>query len=251
MGRKGEASDHLQKFVDSREGRNDWKAFRILGDLFVDEFPRLAKGNYDKAAQLKAREPSVLLGSSTCAYHMGDHEEALRLAREAADADGRQTLRYVAHLARMLAARQQWAEADAVAVTALSLAEQAVRAQPGRREALETVETQYQLLIDLLKSRFGDGSSTVDDALRWAGYIRKRADIGQALSRHDSLKVLEQALSTAQANPPHALVEQYAVTLAEIGRTEAAIVEFERFLEMYPQNTTAPGWLERLRSDQR
>ncbi len=34
-GRPGAAIDQLRKFVGTREGRNEWRAFRLLGDLFV------------------------------------------------------------------------------------------------------------------------------------------------------------------------------------------------------------------------
>jgi len=245
-GRTGDAIDHLRKFVETREGRNEWQAHRRLGDLFVAEFPRLAKASYDKALALKAGEPSALMGLSTCAYKTGDVDEALRLAQQAVDSDGRQTVRIVAHLARMFTAKQQWADADRTAVLAMELAEAAMRKRPGVRGPVQTLAAQYDLLADLLQARIKEKVAGADDFVRLAGFIRKRNDVAARLALHDALRVLELGVNSTAPNTPARLHEQYAVTLAEVGRTEDAVVAFEKLLTLAPSNSTATDWLERL-----
>ena len=247
-GRTGDAIDQLRKFVETREGRNEWQAHLRLGDLFLQEYPRLAKASYEKAAALKADEPTALLGLSACAYKTGEVDAALRLAQQAADADARKTVRIVNHLARMFIAKQQWAEADRAAVLALELAETAVRSRPGMRGPLRTLDGQYQLLTDFLQARVGEKVAGPEDFVRLAGYIRKRSDVAARLSLHDALRVLESGVNATAPNTPPRLQEQYAVTLAEVGRTEAAVAAFEKLLTLDPSNATAADWLERLRS---
>jgi len=247
-GRTGDAIDQLRKFVETRDGRNEWRAHQQLGDLFVAEFPRLARASYDKALALKAGEPTALMGLSTCAYKTGEVDEALRFAQQSADSDGRQTVRIVAHLARMFTAKQQWADADRTAVLAMELAEAAVRKQPGRRGPVQTLEAQYDLLVDFLQARIKEKVAGPDDFVRLAGYIRKRNDVAARLALHDALRVLELGVSSTAPNTPARLQEQYALTLAEVGRTAAAVAAFEKLLALDPSNSTAADWLERLRS---
>ncbi len=248
FGRVGDAIEQLRKFVETRDGRNEWEAHRRLGDLFVEEFPTLAKASYGKALALKTDEPTALLGLSICAYKSGDLDEALRLAQQAVESDGRRTVRVVAHLARMFIANGQWAEADRSAVLALELAEAAVRKQPGRRGPLQTMEAQYDLLIDLGKARIKEKSTSAEDFVRFAGYIRNRSDVRARLALHDALLVLERGVKATSPSTLPRLLEQYAVTLAEVGRTEDAIAAFERLLVLDPSNATAAEWLGRLRS---
>ena len=249
-GRRADAIDQLRRFVETREGRNEWKAHRLLGDLFVEEFPRLAKASYRKAVALKADEPGVLAGLSLCAFKEGDPDEALRLARSAAHADEQRSVRYVAHLARMLTVKQQWVEAESTAVASLALAENEARAQSGSRDALQEVESQCKLLIDLLQAKVSAAAATGEDYQRMADYVRKRAEVGLKLSLHDALRALELGVNNTAPNTPPRLLEQYAVTLAEVGRTDDAIAAFEKLLTLEPSNSAAPVWLERLRSPQ-
>ena len=247
-GRTGDAIDQLRKFVETREGRNEWQAHLRLGDLFLQEYPRLAKASYEKAAALKANEPTALLGLSSCAYKTGEIDDALRLAQQAADADGRKTVGIVNHLARMLIAKQQWTDADRAATLALELAESSVRHRPGMSGPLMTVDAQYQLLIHLLQARVAEKVAVAEDFLRLASYIRRRSDVTARLALHDVLRTVEGGVNATAPNTPPRLQEQYAITLAEIGRTEAAITAFENLLALDPANPSAPAWLERLRS---
>ncbi len=247
-GRRGDAIEQLRRFVDTREGRNEWEAHRRLGDLFVEEFPRLAQGSYERAAELKSHEPMVLVGLSTCAYKVGRLDEAVRLAKEAADADGRKNVRVVAHLARMFVAKQQWVDAQRAATQALELAEADAKARPGVRGPLRLLDLQYQLVIDLLQARIGERVATADDFLQLAALIRKRSELAGRINLHEALKVLEAGLKATAPNTPPSLLLEYAVALAEVGRTEEAIEGFEKLLAAEPANPVATQWLEKLRS---
>ena len=68
------------------------------------------------------------------------------------------------------------------------------------------------------------------------------------LALHDALRVLELGVNSTAPNTPARLQEQYAVTLAEVGRSEDAVAAFEKLLTLDPSNSTATDWLERLRS---
>jgi tetratricopeptide (TPR) repeat protein len=247
-GRRGDAIDQLRRFVESREGRSDWESHRRLGDLFIEEFPRLAQGSYERAAELKPGEPTVLAGLSLAAYKVGRIDDALRLAKEAADADGRKTVRIVSHLARMFIAKQQWADAQRAGEQAMELAKGDVKAQPGARRPLSVLDSQYQLAIDLLQARVNEKVAGTDDFLKLAAYVRQRNDLIRRINLHEVLRVLESGVkATAPATPTRLLLE-YAVTLADVGRKDEAIATLEKLLAADPTNAAAQEQLDRLKT---
>ena len=113
---------------------------------------------------------------------------------------------------------------------------------------MQTLEAQYDLLVDFLQARIKEKVAGAEDFVRLAGFIRKRNDVSARLALHDALRVLELGVNSTAPSTPARLQEQYAVTLAEVGRTEAAVAAFEKLLTLDPSNSTATEWLERLRS---
>jgi len=250
-GRRRDAISQLERFVESRVGRNEWRALRLLGDLFVDEFPRLARQHYRRAADLTVDEPSVLFGLSRCADQLGDEDEAIRLAHKAVDADKRHTVAYLDHLAKLTARRGDWAAASQAAAEAVAVAEADLRARPGQPEPLAAIDKQYQLLIKIEEGRIRtlrDRAAIADGCLRLVDAIHRRADMMSRLARHDALRVLRTAVERIQPDPPIELLEAYGITLAEVEQIDRAIEAFEQVLATDPNNSLAASWLERLRA---
>jgi tetratricopeptide (TPR) repeat protein len=250
-GRRADAVDQLMTFVRTREGRNEWHAYQMLGDLLVDEFPRLAQANYEKAKRLNPNEPTATFGLSVCALKRGDTQEALRLVQEAMAAAEKPTLRHVAHLARVLQAAGRFDEALAETDRALRMAWSAAENDPGAREPLVAVDAQYQQLIDLLQARIqAPIPAPVNLYIRLADTVRDRNEVKSQLAKHQALRVLEAGIEETAPDTPPALLEAYGAALAEVGRTAAAIKTFEQLLATDPDNAAASDWLRRLRSDQ-
>jgi predicted Zn-dependent protease len=246
-GRQGDAIRELQAFLETRDGRNEWRAHRLLGDLFVEEFPRNAKRCYERARGLNPNDPAVLMGLSRCASQLGEQDEAVKLASEAVQADGRKTPKYVANLARMLAAAKRWSEAEHEATAALDLAQTQQRRQPGDRRAVETVAEQYPLLIELIQYRLRE-SGSAEDYLKWARCLREQAEIAADLAEFNALRVLESGMKRNTANAPIRLVLEYAAALEKVGRRQDAENVYQGVLQREPQNRTAQDALDRLKS---
>ncbi|MBI4717468.1 MAG: tetratricopeptide repeat protein [Planctomycetes bacterium] len=246
-GRNGDAVTHLRRFLATREGRNDWRAHRLLGDLFVEEFPQLAKASYEKAAELITDEPSVLHGLSRCAMQLGRIEEAVTLARKACEAAP--LARHCSYLVRLYLAQRRWADAQREAVAVLESAKQAVTAHPGVRTHVAELDAQYRLLIEVLQSRLGEPDASVDDSLSLAAMVGERAANATLLASFDRLRVIEAAVRKSGGAAPARLLEQYGAVLVEVGRREAAAAQFENLLKLDPANGPATYWLGRLRAE--
>jgi tetratricopeptide (TPR) repeat protein len=260
LGRPGDAIDKLQQFVQTREGRNEWRAYRMLGDLLVTDFPRLAKSNYEKAMELQPSEPAVLFGLSVALSKIGQRDRALELARRAVDADGRKTVRYLASLAGLLAQEQRWSEAMDTARSAIELAQQDAFAKPARRAALQTLDAQYGLMSEIIRRRIADAVSAADRAptaaaelgdvyLRLADILDRRGELAAVMAKQEALRAIESGVRQLEPNPPLALLEPYGVRLAESGRTDDALEVFLRIRSADPTNQTASEWLDRLAPD--
>lgn len=247
--REGDAIDELRKFVASHAGRNEWRAYRILGDLFLADFPRLARSNYQRAAALAAGQPDVLRGLSICAMKLGSQDEAIRLAREAAAADGRKTIRHIAHLAVLLRLAGRLDEAFREAIHALERALQVVADEPGARAPLRAADNQYQLALSILQRRINESERPViEDYVELERLARKRGSMVARLTLHQVLRVVESGVEESAPDTPTALVEQYAGLLADVGRTDDAIAECERLLAIAPANPVAARLLRELKA---
>lgn len=250
IGRGGDAIEQLERFVETREGRNEWQAFRVLGDLMVQEFSRLAKSNYDKAQALKPGEPAVLYGLSFCAFQTGDLAEATRFAQDAVDADRKRDVRFPAHLAKVLLQAGRREDADRAASSAVDIAQQRARSNSRSAKPLLSLDQQYQLLVEVLRAKLASPAGVAgltEDSLRLADIVRQRAAVADKLAWYDVLRVLESAVQRAGAQAPMTLLERYGEALAQVGRTEDAIETLEKVLAAQPENSVAKHWLEQLR----
>lgn len=248
VGRQGDAIEQLKQFVATREGRTEWRAFRLLGDLFVGEFPRLAKSHYDQAAALNPNEPSVQYGLSLCAVKLGAVDDAIRFARNAIGGREDRPIGYYAHLATLYSNAGRWEEAIREAEHALQLARKKLEENPGSLGPLVLVDGQYLVLIAILQARIAQpGYAGIDDDLKLARAIRERAKIGDRLAAHQALRVVQTAVERGGEKTPASLKEQYAQLLAEVGRTNDAITVFEEMLQSDPNSSVATEWLNRLR----
>lgn len=268
-GLTGDASDKLLEFVDTRQGETEWRAFRLLGDSFLDEFPRLARSNYKKAAELNPGEAGVLFGLSVCELRLGAVAGAVQLARDAVKVDGRKTIRYVAHLARALQAAKEWDGALREGENALKMARRETErdttskpalpgsklAPPVSRWAVESLNDQYTLVMSILRARiaarFGDSAN---DFLRFDTCVRQQSRVSAKLRLHDWLGVVESHVKSSEADTlvkpacrSVALLQLYGRLLRDVGRTEDAIGTFERIEKLDPDNTEAESARNSLR----
>lgn len=258
-GRQGDAIQQLRRFTTTREGRNEWHVYLLLGDLFAGEFPQLAKANYQKAQALNEGEADVIFGLSKCALKLGHVEEAISLARQAVQADPTQSPKYRIQLVHTLRRLGRWDEAAREAEAALEQSKRDAQQAPGKLTPLLMIDSEYQLLIDVFRSRIREASMNrerdlpfdaarfADDHLRLAHHIRERAVNAQSMAVHEMVRTLRSGVEETAPETPIFLLESYGVILAEAGRNAAAIDVFERILSKNPTNKLANDWLDRLR----
>ncbi len=249
-GRASDASIKLMQFVQTRRGATQWRAFRLLGDFYVAEYPRLAESNYEKAAALNPNEPSVLYGLSVCAMKRGEIADAVTLAQQAVAFDGRHTIRYIAYLATALQAAGEWDGALREAEQALKLALERSKNDTASRDGLLVVDTQHRLLRSILLARIATPMvDVVDDYLRLATCVRQHNEVTYKLGLHELLRIFEAKIAATAPNVSFEILKQYGYLLDEVGRSADAIEVLQRVAEIDPKNAAAANRLARLRAE--
>ena len=248
-GRKGDAIERLQSFVNTREGRNYWRAHRLLGDLLINAYSRLAKTCFVKARKLKQKEPAILFGLSRCAASAGEFAAAVDLAEQVVSADREKSLRYVHFLTELLVQEGRWDEARKRARQAVSIAERDLETGGNQRAKLQLLVAEIDISMEVLRGVIREDPTDEDVYLQMADLTRRRAVSGTRISEIDKLKILEEGVRETGDRASPRLLEAYAVALVEVGRTEDAIIAFEKLLAKDPANPTGTDWLTRLRED--
>lgn len=243
-GRQGDAVTALRKYVDTRDGRHDWLAHRVLADLFVEQFPHLARASYEQANTLKSDEPTVLYGLAKCAEKLGGASEALGLARRLVEVAP--TARYRAFLARILFVQRQFDDAEREAQGALELALEAERTNPAMPSAAADLDGYYKLLLDMHRARLNEDPSDADRYLTTARLIRARAENGRRLASLEAVSLIKRGMERLADNAPLTLREQFAIALVEAGRTVEARSTLLDIQRRDPANAVAAEWLAKL-----
>ncbi len=249
-GRPREAVAQLQKFVASREGRNHWRAYQRLGDLLVGDYPRLAKGNYDKADGLKPGVIGVRFGLARCAVAFGKTREAIRLGRQVVEQDGYKSANYMAFFAQALFAGEHWVEAEQVAAKAVKKMAQLVRDHPGAIAPLVALDSMYALLVQTVRTRMTVTEPAGEDYIQLAHYVRDQIDNKAQISMYEVLGVLEGGAAKLADEPSVPLLLEYGVMLDRVGRREMAQAVFERVIELDAENAEASAWLAQYASNE-
>ncbi len=139
-GRAGDAIHNIEAFLDTRDGRNYWRAHRLLGDLLVSRYPRLAYASYVSAKKLKGDEPTVLYGLGRCMASRGELDTAIDYVTRAIVADTQETVSYTHFLAQIFQQKGQWEQAVRTAEQALAMAERKLEQSDDRRAYLFQVD---------------------------------------------------------------------------------------------------------------
>ncbi len=242
-GRQGDAVTALRKYVDSRDGRNDWRAHTKLGDLFVDQFPHLAKSSYEQANALKSDEPDVLFGLARCAEKLGRAPEAMTHARRLVEVSP--TARHRAYLARLYFAQRQYEDAAREARGALELALEQEKGDPELAKDVD-IDGFYRLLVDMQRTRLNENPSDPNDYLVMAKLITQRADNARRVAMLDAADVLKRGVEALKSEVPPSMYEALGVALFEAGRHEDARAAFLALRERDASNAVAAEWLLKL-----
>ena len=107
------------------------------------------------------------------------------------------------------------------------------------------------MLIELISARIlAAATADAQVYLRLAELTGTRADILQRLAKHDQVAILDSAVTRTAPDTPVVLRQHYAAAMAEAGRIEDAIAEYEKVVASEPENKAAAEAIAELRAGQ-
>lgn len=252
LGRPREAATNLQDFVETRRGRTDWEAHLRIGDLLVDEYPRLAQSYYARADELRPLEPRVRFGLARSNARYGKREDAIRIVRELIASDASDNPDFRKFLASTLLAEQSWEEAEQAAVDALRALRRELDEHPEAVESLVDISDMLTVRIQSRRAIMALSEPTPDDSMTVAQLLVERIENREIISLLEPLRLLEEAIQERVSNG-RAIPASMRLALAElqirVNRKEQAKAELKTILETQPDHEGATLLLAGLTAD--
>ncbi|MCK4661061.1 MAG: tetratricopeptide repeat protein [Phycisphaerae bacterium] len=256
LGRPREAIGSIDKYAKSRKGENDWLAFKMLGDLYLQaRYYRMARDKYRKAADLNPREPDPYAGLSKTELSLARSGRAIEHARRAIELDSRnpppeREPRYHAVLGEALLGNHKPEEASEAVTKAMEFARERVRSDPTNTELLLKLDAYSELLGKVIGTIIINFPERTEEYARLAHVQIERAEIAHILSLHRILLTIQQGIERSGDNPPAVLILEQAKLLLAVGDPQEAVKVLADLLAGDPGNTEAQQLLEQIRRRQ-
>lgn len=250
-GRKRDAIRPLTRWVESREGGNDWEGHFILGSLYLEsQFYKLAKPILEKAAELNPREPRIYSALSRCAEALLDRDKAVAYAQRAVEQAGANaTPAQHRLLANAMANAGQLSAADAQAGIAINLAQQRIQQVGATLPALKELDQGLNVAQGIKERMLKAGSGDLRLYYEIMQLLQHRSRVARLSDAHGALVWAFRGMEAARkANepPPEPLAIEMARLLVVVGRKDEAVNVLQRTLESYPGSTEARQLLNAL-----
>ena len=245
-GRPRDALARIEKYVNDPIGQSDWKAWKLLGDIYVVSYPKHAESQYKRAVALKGTEPEVLIGLAKAQLARKLADEAVENAEKAIRYDDQSKPKYRTVLAEALLAAKRYDEAINAARQAVQLSEERARNSPGEEQRLAELSERYRLLgkcLDTAVTLFPEQASYV---IQLSQAIQDQADLERLMAYHYALSIIKNAVEQAGQNPALELLWEQVRLSRMTGRDTEAVEVLNRILEAEPGNTAALEALEAL-----
>jgi len=250
--RQVEAIARLEEYNKSEEGRNDYRGFHAVGNVYKNSLMyRQAAPALEKAKSLapvevdgKQLRADIAIDLSFVYFQLKRKEESLRAAQEAeqlAPKDPKIQLR----LGQVAVNTEEQDLAARSAAKAVELLRAAIQADPLKRENYSLLQNAYQLQGALHQRQLVAQPKDGGPYFQLARIIRAMADNGRRMQMLDARDTLLQALTREPTNAEYLL---FAARLeVELGARDEAQERLEQLLQESPDHEEAKKLLETLR----
>lgn len=243
-GRPTEATQLIQKWIQSPRGQNDWKALKLLADLYrLGKFPTLAVARYLEAARLNPSEPSIYVGLASSYSALGRNDKAAQAAADAVNADLSNDPAIRSHLVTSLLQGERIKEARREAVKVVTRTRALVQASPSNANLLVELDERIDVLLSIIIQQLVADPNQPDEYVRAAELSLDRATLAHQLAYHQALAHINVGISKVGGDTPPSLRYARAQLLARIGRQAEAVTELEAILQTQPDHAKARALL--------
>ena len=254
LGRAREAIQLIgEHYVKEGKGKNDWLAFKLLGDLyFQSKYYTMARGKYQRAVELSPREPEPYAGLARTELALARQHKAVEYARRAIDRDNpgspsERNPKYHATLATALLGDRKPEEASEAVATAVELAREKARKDPTNPALLVELDSYNVLLEQIVQTIILNYPERAEEHAHLARVSQERAQITHLLSLHRILHTLEQGIEQFEPDRSEKLLLEKAKLLLAVGNVDEAVEVLSNLLDKDPDNAEAKQLLHSVR----
>ncbi|MHC4066538.1 MAG: tetratricopeptide repeat protein [Planctomycetota bacterium] len=239
IGRSRDAFSQINTYVQTADGRNDWEAFKILGNLhFEGGYYVQAEAKYKRASSLNPDEAPIYVGLCKCAIKRGQRRDAEKWGKQATEKDGGSPEAHEVY-AQALLRNSKFDEAKQAIEAAVRVTKDRLRTNPGDTALLTKLNARYQLLEGILQAIIKRDPDLAEPYWQYARSVLAQVEVQRMFSINKALKKLDEGITATAPNTPAGMIFEYADLLASVGRYEEAVTVLQEFLEADPTNTTA------------
>lgn len=235
----------LEAFTNTRLGKVEWKAYRMLGDLLLlSDFPKLAESKYKEANKLNPDDPYVMLGMSVCAGRLGEPEDAVALIEKSLQrAPAGRRKQFLKQAAQTHMAVKNFDKAANYAAELCERLKTENKSNPGHRETITALQATYTMRVSIAKAMLAEKPEQTSLYLDMADYTLERGGLQSELAYYDVLSLLDLAIASEENSVSIELLERKAEILAHLKRTEEARNLYESILKKNPRNKAAKEFM--------
>lgn len=248
-GRPRAALPMIQEYVNDPVGKNNWYAYKILGDLYLASFPKHAVSQYRQAIALSENEPGAIIGLARAHLKLNTPKKAIERAQEAIRLDKEDEASYRATLAEALLMDEKFEDAERAAETAVKMSEEKIGRDPSRKSLLVELETHYDLHLQCASDLANLYPERAEYVVQLARIWQDKADLARVVSYHQAVMMIEQSRTNPQLKLTSDLLYEQARLNRLVSRDDKALIVLRELLALDPNFAPAIDLLKIIESE--
>ncbi|GJM26945.1 MAG: hypothetical protein DHS20C16_33600 [Phycisphaerae bacterium] len=233
-GRPRAALPMIEEYVADPAGQNNWRAYKILGDLYLASFPKHAVSKYRQAIALAENEPEPVIGLARAQLRLNNAKPAVERAQDAIRLDKKGEASYQATLAQALMLDKKFEDAARAAEAAVKMSEGDIARDPSNKLLLAEMQEHYDLRLQCVSQLAGLYPERADYIVQLAQIWQDKADLERVVSYHEAIVIIERSRTNPLLKVSPELLYEQARLNRLVSRDDKAMTALEELLQLNP-----------------
>ncbi len=233
-GRPRSALPMIEEYVNDPAGLNDWRAYKILGDLYISSFPKHAVSKYRQAIQLAENEAEPVIGLARAQLKLSNPKEAVENAQNAIRLDKKGESSYHATLAEALMMDKKFEDAARASEAAVKMSEEDISRNPEIKSLLVDLQTNYDLRLQCVSQLAALYPERADYVVQLAQIWQDKADLERVVAYHQAVLMIERSKTNPQLKVSPELLYEEARLNRLVSRNDKALIALDELLKLDP-----------------
>ncbi len=231
-GRPRAALPMIEEYVNDPAGLNDWRAYKLLGDLYATSFPKHAVSKYRQAIELAENESEPVIGLARAQLKLNNAKAAVERSQDAIRLDKEGDPTFQATLAEALMMDRKFEDAARAAEAAVKMSEEKFARDPSNKAVLVKMQEHYDLRLQCISQLATLYPERADYVIQLARIWQDKADLERVVSYHQAIVMIERARTSPQLKVTTELLYEQARLNRLVSRHDKALSVLEEILQL-------------------